>query len=86
MPESVRDGETGLLVPPSSPEALAAAIVRLLENREEALALGRAGRCLMLEQFTSERTSSDIDAIYQRLWSADVSSARPHSTFGGEWP
>ena len=70
MPESVRDGETGLLVPPASPEALAAAIVRLLENRDEARAFGRAGRRLMLERFTSEQTTSDIDAVYRGLTAA----------------
>jgi glycosyltransferase involved in cell wall biosynthesis len=67
MPESVRDGETGLLVPPSDPEALAAAILRLLENREEGAALGRAGRRLMLERFTFARMVDDIDAVYGRL-------------------
>lgn len=73
MPESVRDGETGLLVPPSDPDALAAAILHLLDHREEALAFGRAGRRLMLERFTSDRTSADVDAVYRRLvpeWAA----------------
>ena len=67
MPESVRDGETGLLVPPSHPEALAAAILRLLENKEESAALARAGRRLMLERFTAAKTADDIDRIYRRL-------------------
>jgi glycosyltransferase involved in cell wall biosynthesis len=67
MPESVRDGETGLLVPPSDPEALAAAILRLLQNRDEAAALARAGRRLMLDRFTSARTADDVDAVYRRL-------------------
>jgi len=67
MPESVRDGETGLLVPPSDPEAIAAAILRLIRNREEAAAFGRAGRCLMLERFTMARTVDDVDALYARL-------------------
>lgn len=67
MPESVRDGETGLLVPPSDPEALAAAILRLLENKEEAAALGRAGRRLMLERFTAARMVDDVERIYRRL-------------------
>jgi glycosyltransferase involved in cell wall biosynthesis len=67
MPESVRDGETGLLVPPSDPVALAAAIIQLLENRETATAFGRAGRRLMLERFTSARTADDVAAVYRKL-------------------
>ncbi len=67
MPESVRDGQTGLLVPASDPAALASAIVRMLEHRQEAAAFGRAGRTLMLERFTAARTADDVAAVYRRL-------------------
>ena len=67
MPESVRHEETGLLVPPADPPALAAAIERLLADRGEAERLGRAGRALMLKRFTLERTGTDLSALYERL-------------------
>jgi glycosyltransferase involved in cell wall biosynthesis len=67
MPESVRDGQTGLLVPASDPAALAAAIVRLLEHGDEAAAFGCAGRKLMLERFTAARTADDVAGVYRRL-------------------
>jgi glycosyltransferase involved in cell wall biosynthesis len=67
MPESVRHEETGLLVPPADPPALAAAIERLLADRELARRLGRAGRTLMLERFTLARTGDDLSALYARL-------------------
>ncbi len=67
MPEAVRHEKTGLLVPPADPDALAAAIARLLENRDDALHLGRTGRALMLERFTLARTGADLSALYQRL-------------------
>jgi phosphatidylinositol alpha-1,6-mannosyltransferase len=43
-PDAVIDGETGLLVDPQSPPAVAEAIVRLLADRELAQRLGAAGR------------------------------------------
>jgi glycosyltransferase involved in cell wall biosynthesis len=67
MPESVRNEETGLLVPPADPVALAAAIERLLANREEAARFGRAGRALMLDRFTLARTGADLAALYERV-------------------
>lgn len=67
MPESVRHEETGLLVPPADPAALAAAIERLLANRQEATCFGRAGRALMLERFTLARTGADLAALYERV-------------------
>lgn len=44
IPQIVTDGETGLLVPPEDPDALAVALVRLLANEAEARRLGAAGR------------------------------------------
>ena len=44
IPELVRDGVTGLLVPPADPAELASAVRRLLDEPELAAALGRAGR------------------------------------------
>lgn len=65
MPDSIRDGQTGLLVPPDNEEELAAAILRLLNNRQEALQLGQNGRRLMLREFTLAKTVGDIDRLYQ---------------------
>jgi glycosyltransferase involved in cell wall biosynthesis len=67
MPEAVRHEETGLLVPPSDPPALASAIERLIRDRDEARTFGKAGRELMLERFTLERTGRDLSALYERL-------------------
>lgn len=75
MPEAVRHEETGLLVPPGDADALACAIERLLENREEALHLGRAGRALVLQRFTLARTGADLTALYAKV--ADSCILRP---------
>ena len=44
VPEVVRDGETGLLVPPRSPAALAAALERMLGDEGMRKEMGMAGR------------------------------------------
>jgi starch synthase len=59
--EVVEDGRTGLLVPPANPDDLAAAITRVLDDREFARALGQAGRRRVEERFSwasvAERTA-----------------------------
>jgi len=44
IPDAIRDGDTGLLVPPAAPEALAEAIRRVLTQPDLAASLGRQGR------------------------------------------
>ena len=66
-PELVRHGETGLLVPPRDPEALAAAILRLLAEPAWADALGRSGRRLVVERFSTHAKVNRLEALYARL-------------------
>jgi len=44
VPDAIVDGETGLLVPPDDPEALARAVMELLDNPDRARTMGTAGR------------------------------------------
>lgn len=67
MPEAVRDGETGLLVPPRDPEALAAAMLRLIDDPELGARLGRAGRELMLSGFTTQAMCNGVRELYEEL-------------------
>ena len=43
-PDAVAHGETGLLVPPAQPAALAGAVLELLANRDRMRSMGAAGR------------------------------------------
>jgi glycosyltransferase involved in cell wall biosynthesis len=56
IPEIVVDGETGILVPPDNPAALASAIDLLLQDPPQAEAMGRRGRERALRAFTWDRT------------------------------
>ena len=67
MPETVRHGDTGLLVAPSDPAALAAAICRMIEAPADAQRMARAGRTLMLAEFTTRGAAAAISAMYGDL-------------------
>jgi glycosyltransferase involved in cell wall biosynthesis len=67
MPEVVVDGETGLLVPPRDDEALAAAIIRMLEDERMRHAMGDAGHLRVRERFSSDRMVQDTLKLYQRV-------------------
>jgi glycosyltransferase involved in cell wall biosynthesis len=65
--EAVKDGVSGIIVPPEDPEALAAAITRLLSNPTQASARGAAGEVLVAENFTTEAMMSRIADTYKIL-------------------
>src|SRR5271165_1049417 len=68
LPEVVgRDNETGLLVPPDDPGALAAAIGRLLDDPGLRARLGAAGRERVLGRFTWKVTARGTAECYQAL-------------------
>jgi glycosyltransferase involved in cell wall biosynthesis len=64
LPEAVIDGETGLLVPQHDPEALAAAIERLLTDRELAARLSARARRHVEERFALERSVARLRALF----------------------
>ena len=61
------DGETGLLVPPDDPEALAGAILRVLRDPGR---LGEAGLERAKSEFSVERMSRRTLAVYERALSS----------------
>jgi glycosyltransferase involved in cell wall biosynthesis len=60
----IDDGRTGLLVPPHDPGALAAAMVRLIDNPDLAARIGRAGHDLVHERFCVEQMVRAVETIY----------------------
>src|SRR5207247_11054153 len=66
-PEVVVDGETGLLVPPRDPRALADAIRRLLDDPDLAKRLGDAGRRRVELHFSLEAMNRRILELYDEV-------------------
>ncbi len=66
-PESVADGETGLLVPPRNSDELARALLTLLDNRAVARRMGQDGRRRAAELFSWERFTATLEGVYDRL-------------------
>jgi glycosyltransferase involved in cell wall biosynthesis len=67
IPEMVSHGEAALLVPPADPEALAAAVLRLLANPRQAAAMGRSGRRLVAERFDIRTQARALADDYRAL-------------------
>ena len=67
IPEIVRDGVSGLLVPMNDHEAMAMAICRLLEDPEMAKRMGSFGQQRVREYFTIQQTASKVERLYDDL-------------------
>ena len=66
MPEVVRDQVTGFVVPPNDPQSLREKILWLREHRAEAVAMGQAARCHVLDRFTWPAVVRDCLEIYSK--------------------
>jgi glycosyltransferase involved in cell wall biosynthesis len=64
---SVRDGETGWLVPPRDPAALAARLAQLHANPARARQMGEAGLARAQAQFTWQGVAQSLEEVYRRV-------------------
>jgi glycosyltransferase involved in cell wall biosynthesis len=67
LPDLITEGQNGYLVTPRDADGLAEAILRLLNDEETALRMGRVGREAARQRFTIDRLTSGMESLYQRL-------------------
>lgn len=67
LPEVVRSGETGLLVPPGDAPALAEAVSRVLKNPEEARAMAQRGGDFVRSNFSAARMAAETVSVYRKV-------------------
>lgn len=66
-PEIVYDGQTGMLVPPSNPDALAQAIRTLLEDSDLAKRIAQAGYEHAMASYRHDVVTRQIEEIYSEV-------------------
>lgn len=67
LPEIIRDRETGRLVPPRDPFALAAAAAELLDDPRERNRLGSAAALDVRERYSAARLLASIQGLYDEV-------------------
>lgn len=67
VPELVVDGETGLLVPPDDPGALASAIERVMDDQVLARTLGGNGSARVTAEYSAEEMIRRLAALYSEI-------------------
>ncbi|MGI5404342.1 GT4 family glycosyltransferase PelF [Streptomyces sp. CA-135486] len=73
-------GDSGLVVPPREPEAMARAALELLGDPQRRAAMGEAARLRVIEQFTLRQTVDTFRSIYLEL------ALRAHESAPVAWP
>jgi len=74
--ETVTDGETGLHVPPSDAQAIATAVVRLLDDPALADRLAERALTVASEKFAAARYRSEMSSLMNRLAGTGAGSRR----------
>jgi glycosyltransferase involved in cell wall biosynthesis len=66
-PEAIIDGKTGILVPPQNPQALADAIMKLLNNEDLAKKMGKEGRKRAASLFSLDMMIDQYEALFKSI-------------------
>lgn len=66
IPEALKNGETGFLVPPKSPEKLSEALLKLIKSKRLRVKMGLAGRRFVKERFEWIKNAEDMKILYDK--------------------
>jgi glycosyltransferase involved in cell wall biosynthesis len=83
-PEVIRDGETGLLVPPADPARLAGAIIALLADPDRARAMARAGQAAVRERYSLDAVMARTAGVYRDLLGGVSAADAARSALAGQ--
>ncbi len=67
VPAIVHDGETGLLVPPRDPQALADGVARVLTDRDDAAAMAAAAKKVIERDYSLETMVRKLESMYAEV-------------------
>jgi glycosyltransferase involved in cell wall biosynthesis len=67
MKDVIEDGKTGLLIPLRSPDAIVAAVEKLIAERPLRERLGRLAQSTALQTYTWDRVAQPVEAAYLRV-------------------
>ncbi|MBM3207046.1 MAG: glycosyltransferase family 4 protein [Chlamydiae bacterium] len=71
LPEVCLHEDTGIVVPPFSPEKVAEAVIRLADDSELRGKMGARARQLVLEKFTFDHTLDGMEQVYSLLFKSN---------------
>jgi glycosyltransferase involved in cell wall biosynthesis len=78
LPDTVRHGRTGLLIPPADPPALARAVATLVADPTTRREMAGRGRELAVHQFDIDRTVRQVNDLYREALTAPGRRKRLH--------
>ncbi|HHW03881.1 MAG TPA: glycosyltransferase family 4 protein [Thermoanaerobacterales bacterium] len=67
IPEVVKSGVNGLLVPPRDPSAIAEAIIRILSSKQMAYSLGQAAKNTVFDRFSARYMAEKTMEVYDKI-------------------
>ncbi|MGR8952763.1 MAG: glycosyltransferase family 4 protein [Gammaproteobacteria bacterium] len=74
VPELIEDGVTGFVIPPGDEQALAAALARIISDRDLAARMGKAARLRALERFSVGLQINRLLALWTKILEQEVVS------------